>query len=473
LEITSYLEEDSEMPDFDILIKNGLIVTMDSKRRVIEGGYVGIVEDKITEVGRDASRKTADKVIDAKGAIVMPGIICGHTHLYGILLRGSPWFAKIEPPSDFMQNLQRIWWTMDEVMNYDDAYASALAASFEMMKSGVTLFADTFSGPNAIEGVLDKIEKAVRKVGIRGIIAFEATERHSREEGERGIKENIRFIEKVRKEKDPLVTGMISIHASFTVTNRLLKWARELANQYKVPITLHASEGSIDPYHNLERYGMRTFERLYKVGLLGPDVVAVHAVHVIDDELELIAKTGTKIAHNPLSNMLNAVGAPPVHKMLKMGITVTIGNDGYIFDPFENIRGAYLLAKVAFRDPRLITPLEAIEMATINGAKAYGLENKLGSLEPRKKADIIIIRPELMPTPLNAETVYGHLVNTIDGDDVDTVIVNGKIVVENRKSKTISEKEVNKVAQEASAKFWDRLLSEGIYQLDIVRIEKE
>ncbi len=460
------------MVDFDILIKNGLVVTMDSKRRVLDGGYVGILGDKIVEVGKDASGKTAEKVIDAKGAIVMPGIICGHTHLYGILLRGSPWFTKIEPPSDFMQNLQRIWWAMDEIMNHEDAYASALAASFEMMKSGVTLFADTFSGPNAIEGVLDKIEEAVRKVGIRGIIAFEATERHSREEGERGVKENVRFIEKVKKEKDPLVMGMISIHASFTVTNQLLKWARELANKYKVPITLHTSEGLVDPYHNLERYGMRTFERLYKVGLLGPDVVAVHAVHVINDELKLIAKTGTKIAHNPLSNMLNAVGAPPIHKMLKMGITVTIGNDGYIFDPFENIRGAYLLAKVAFKDLRLITPLEAIEMATINGAKAYGIENKLGSLEPRKKADIIIIKPELMPTPLNAETVYGHLVNTIDGDDVNTVIVNGKIVVENRKSKTISEKEVIKISQETAAKFWERLLNRGEYQLDIVRIEK-
>ncbi len=459
------------MVNFDILIKNGLVVTMDSKRRVIEKGYVAIVGDRIAEVGKDSLDKSAEKVIDAKGAIVMPGIICGHTHLYGILLRGSPWFAKIEPPTDFIQNLHRIWWAMDEIMNYDDAYASALAASFEMMKSGVTLFADTFSGPNAIEGVLDRIEEAVKKVGIRGIIAFEATERHSKEEGERGIKENIRFIERVRREKDPLVTGMISIHASFTVTNWLLKWARELANKYEVPITLHTSEGLVDPYHNLERYGMRTFERLYRVGLLGPDVVAVHAVHVIDDELKLIAKTGTKIAHNPLSNMLNAVGAPPIHKMLEMGITVTIGNDGYIFDPFENIRGAYLLAKVAFRDPRLITPLEAIEMATINGAKAYGLEDKLGSLEPGKRADIIIVMPELMPTPLNAETVYGHLVNTIDGDDVKTVIVNGKIIMENRKSLTISEEEVNKISQEIAAKFWKRLLSKGEHQLDIVRLE--
>lgn len=456
------------MVDFDILIKNGLIVTMDSKRRVFEEGYVGIIEDKIIEVGKDPAGKTAEKTIDAKGAIVMPGIICGHTHLYGILLRGSPWFVKIESPTDFIQGLQRIWWAMDEVMNYKDAYASALAASFEMMRSGVTLFADTFSGPNAIEGVLDEIEKAVLQVGIRGIIAFEATERHSRGEGERGVKENVRFIEKVRKKHDSLVTGMFSIHASFTVTDWLLKWVRELANQYKAPITIHTSEGLIDPYHNLERYGLRTFERLYKVGLLGPDLVAVHAVHVIDDELELIVKTGTKIAHNPLSNMLNAVGISPVPKMLKKGIVVTIGNDGYIFDPFENIRATYLLHKIANRDPRIITPLEAIEMATINGAKAYELENKLGSLEPGKKADIIIIKPELIPTPLNAETVYGHLVNTIDGDDVQTVIVNGKIIMENRKSLTISEKEVNKISQETTAKFWKRLLDTGKYQLDVV-----
>ena len=440
----------------DLLIKNALIVTMDKDRRILKDGSLAVENGRITAVGRGIKVKgKPEDVIDAKGKIVMPGLICSHTHLYGTLLRGAP--LKIDAPTDFLQILQRVWWPMDELMTRDDAYASALIACLKFIKTGTTLFADTYSGPNSITGVLDRIADAVDKSGIRGIIAFEATERRTHAEGAKGVRENERFIKKVKKEKMRRVRGMFSIHASFTVSDELIRYVRDIASQYKAPITIHTSEGLIDTLHNCERYGKRTVKRLHNVGLLSSDVVLAHSVNVNDDELEIIKSTGAKVAHNPMSNMLNAVGAAAVPKMLKMGIPVGLGNDGYIFDGFENIRVAFLLHKVALHDPRVISPMEALEMATIRGAELYGMENEVGSLEPGKLADVIIINPSTAPTPLRPESVAGHLVNTVDGDDVETVIVGGNIVMRNRKVLTMEECEAIKVSRRAAEKLWMKL----------------
>ncbi|MDI6819876.1 MAG: amidohydrolase family protein [Candidatus Hodarchaeaceae archaeon] len=440
----------------DLVIKNGLIVTMDKEHRIIANGSVGVEDGRIVSIGRRIKVEgKPEETIDAKGKIVMPGLICSHTHLYRGFLRGAP--LKIEPPTDFSQILQRTWWPMDEAMTREDAYASALISCLGFVKTGTTLFADTFSGPNAITGVLDRIAAAVEQSGIRGIIAFEATERRTHAEGAKGTRENERYIRKIKKERTSRVRGMFGIHASFTVSEELLRYVRELASRYKVPITIHTSEGLVDLYHNYERFGRRTVERLCDAGLLGADVVLAHCVQVNDDELDIIKRTNTKVAHNPMSDMLNAVGIAPIAKMLSMGISVGLGNDGYIFDGFENIRAAFLLHKIALRDPRAISPMEALEMATIRGAELYGLENELGSLEAGKLADIIIIDPATAPTPIRPESVVGHLVNTITGNDVETVIVGGTAVMRERKLLTLDEQETVKVARKAAEKLWQKL----------------
>jgi putative selenium metabolism protein SsnA len=429
---------------------------MDQDRRIIAQGSIAVENGRVIAVGKRIKYKgKPEEIIDAKGKIVMPGLICSHTHLYGMLLRGAP--LKIEPPTDFSQILQRVWWPMDEAMTRDDAYASALISCLEFIKTGTTTFADTFSGPNAIAGVLDRIASAIEQSGIRGIIAFEATERRTRAEGARGTRENERFIQKVKKQRIRRVMGMFSIHASFTVSDELLRDVRRLASRYRVPLTIHTSEGLVDLYHNYEQFGKRTIERLNDAELLGQDVVLAHCVQVNDDELSILKETGTKVAHNPMSNMLNAVGVAPIAKMLKMGITVGLGNDGYIFDGFENLRAAFLLQKVALRDPRAISPMEALEMATIRGAELYGLGNELGSIEPGKQADIIFIDPKIAPTPIRSESVVGHLVNTVDGDDVDTVIVGGGVIMRNRKVLTLNEAEVVKIARRSALKLWQKL----------------
>jgi len=387
--------------------------------------------------------------------IVMPGLICAHTHLYGELLRGAS--LNIEPPNDFTQILQRVWWPMDETMMLDDAYASALIGCLEFLKTGTTCFADTFSGPNAIHQSLDHIARAVKQVGIRGILSYEATERHGTDEGEKGIEENVRFIEKIKKEREDTVRGMFSIHASFTVSDQLMKSVNELGEKYNVPITIHTSEGLVDLYHNFEKYGKRTIERLNHVGILSPNLVLAHCVQVDDNEIELLKRTGAKVAHNPMSNMLNAVGVAPIVRMLEKNISVGLGNDGYVFDGFENIRTTFLIHKVHHLDPRVMDMQTVLEMATIKGAELYGLENEIGSLDVGKKADIILIKPDIISTPLTQQSVSGHIVNAICGKDVQTVIVGGQVVLENRKTLTIDENTASKVSQEAARKFLKRL----------------
>jgi cytosine/adenosine deaminase-related metal-dependent hydrolase len=385
----------------------------------------------------------------------MPGLICSHTHLYGILLRGAT--LNIAPQSDFTQILQRVWWPVDESLTFDDAYVSALVASLEFLKTGTTTFADTYSGPNSLEGVLDRIAEAVDQVGIRGLLAFEATERHSKEEGERGVQENVRFAERTNREKRLRTLPLFSLHASFTVTDELIRSVRELASRYSVPITIHASEGLGDPQHNMERYGKRTIERLRDLGLLAPDVVLAHCVHLNDSELDIVAKSGAKVAHNPMSNMLNAVGTARVPDMLRKGIRVGLGNDGYIFDGFENMRATYLIHRAVTRNPNAMDAYTILEMATIRGAELYGLEKQLGSIERGKRADLIVIKPDLLPTPLNPDSVVGHLINTINGHDVSTIIADGKIVMRDRTVATLDVRDAQKKGQDAAAALWRRL----------------
>ena len=453
----------------DLLIKNGIIVTMDHNRRIFDRHSLAIEQGRVVEIGKteDLEKKHPDvKFVDATGQIVMPGMVCSHSHLYGMLLRGAS--MTVTPPSDFTQILQRIWWPLDEALNYEDAYASALIAAVEFAKSGITMFADTFSGPNSISGVLDKISDAVESVGIRGFVAFEATERHSRDEGFNGVRENVRFAERMSAKLDSKTKPLFSIHASFTVSDELIREVKKSAERFHSPITIHASEGLGDLHHNLENYGKRTIERLSDVGLLGPNVVLAHCVHLNSKEIDLIAETKTGVAHNPMSNMLNAVGVAPVQQMLAHKVPVGLGNDGYIFDMFENMRAAFLLHRVNSRDSNAIDPYSVLEMATINGAKLYGMEKDVGSIEIGKKADIILIRPNILPTPLTVETVVGHLIHTVDGDDIEHVLVEGKQIVRNKRLLSFNEQEAQQISQKAAANLWTRMKT-ATPQVDRVR----
>jgi len=428
-------------------------VTMDQKRRVIEDAGVAVLDGKIVAVGplQDVSKGfSPDEVVDAGGCIVMPGLICSHTHLYGIALRGSA--LNIEEPSDFLQILQRVWWPLDEKLTNEDAYATTLAAGIESVTNGTTCYADTYSAPNAIEGSLDSIAKASNEVGLRGVISFEATERRGAGEGTKGLNESLRFIEKKDKGR---TMGMISLHASFTVSDDLISRGVDASREHRVPLTIHVSEGPNDGYHNMERYGKRSVERLQKRGLLSPRAILAHCVHLNQREIQLVAKSSASIAHNPMSNMLNAVGVASLMEMLDQGVNVGLGNDGYVFDMFENMRVGFLLQRVARRNPNRPSAQEMVEMCTVNAARAYGLSS-LGSIEVGKRGDIIVVRPTFTATPYSG-SIYGYIVNSLRGPDVRDVMVDGQVVMKNRRLLTLDVRRAETEVLKAMERLWQRL----------------
>lgn len=436
----------------EILIKNGLIVTMNRSREIIRGSVL-IKGSEIEKVGNVES-EDAEKVIDAQGKIVMPGLVCAHTKPYGILLRAAP--LKVEPSSDFIQILHRIWWQMDERLSEEDIYASTLSACLESIKSGVTFLACTHSSQGSIGKSLDQVASAIEESGLRALVGFEASERYTRAKGARGMKENIRFLENIQKKswRATRVRGMVGLDASFEISDELLRHGKRVADRFNVPIIIPAAEGKVDQYHNLEKYGKRTIERFRDIGLLSHNTVLAGCVHLNEDELSIIRKNGSKVAHNPMSNMLNGTGVAPVPKMRSIGIPVGLGNGGYQFDGFENIRSLYLVHKAVSEDPRTISPMEALEMATIRSAELYGIENKIGSIEPGKRADLIMIDPSSLPTALTRENVVDHIVHSIRASDVESMIVGGDLIMKNRNIKTLDEKWTLRKSKKIAKNIW-------------------
>ena len=456
----------------DILINNALVVTMNKNRDVIPRGFVAVRDGKIVDVGvgDGTSKYEAEEVIEGRRTIVTPGFVCAHTHFYGVLLAASTWFGLIEPPTDFQQNLQRIWWALDENITYDDIYAASLMGSIMFARTGTTFFKDMNSSPNSVTNGLDYIKKGAEEVGLRGYAGFCATQRRSLEEGFKIIAENERFVRETHADPKAKVRGFFAVHASFTVTDDVLIKTKELADKYGTIYAMHVEEGLIDVYHNIERYGKRPVERLRDIGFLSDRFVAVHVVQAIDEELKIIKEYGVHVAHNAMSNMINGVGVPRIQKMLELGINVAIGNDGYVFDVFDNMRSTYLVHKVVNKDPRILAPLDVIEMATINAAKALHVDDRIGSIEPGKDADIVIIRPEFVPTPLNEKTVYGHMVNTFTGQDVWGVLVEGRWVTKERKVVTVDVEDAMERAHKTIARLWDRMASmEEKYKIEYLR----
>ncbi|MCK5614719.1 amidohydrolase family protein [Candidatus Pacearchaeota archaeon] len=438
-----------------LLLKNGLVITMNPNNQIYPCADILIEDGKIVNIAKEL-KENVDTEINCQDQVIFPGFICAHTHLYSALLRGAP--MNINPPTDFTQNLQRIWWPMDEALTLEDAYTSTLYAVNELALNGVTAYLDTYSGPNSIEGSLDRISKATQDIGTRGVICFEATERRTPEEGLRGVEENRRFISTNDPQKS-LVTGIYCLHASFTVSNELIHKTVEYAAKTNSFKTIHTSEGMGDLHHNLEKYEKRTVERLYDEGFLGPRTALAHAVHINQHEIDLIAETNTSVAHNPKSNELNAVGVAQIPEMLQKGINVGVGNDGFIYDAIENMRTAYLMHKLNHLNPSQVpTPLQVIQMITINAAQAIGLKDQIGSIEVGKEADFTIFDTSALPTPIHEGNVYGHLVyGSFSRRDIKQVIVKGKTIVKNGIHTSLDAAQVSQQAKDSAVQLWERL----------------
>ncbi|HJX23696.1 MAG TPA: amidohydrolase family protein [Candidatus Bathyarchaeia archaeon] len=290
---------------------------------------------------------------------------------------------------------------------------------------------------------------------MRGIICQEATERISKENGELGIKENLEFVKKWNNDPEALVKGMFCVHTVFSCSPEMLKKVRELANEYKAGIHLHVEESVYEVNYCRKTHGKASVFHLDDLGVLGSDVVAAQCVQTTEAEIEILAERGVKVAHNLQTNMEIGAGIAQVPKMLQEGVTVGIGNDGFVPDMFEVLRGVYLTHKGVTRDISVLPAEKCLEMATIDGARVLGMDREIGSIEKGKKADMIIVDlPNV--TPLTPENIYSQIISTAMGRGVESSIIDGRVVMEKRRVLTTDPEKAMKKCEETSLDIWNR-----------------
>jgi putative selenium metabolism protein SsnA len=442
-----------------MLIVNGTLLTFGADHRIVHDGALRVKGDLITTVSTTAELRTEypeEEELDAGGSLVMPGMICAHTHFYGLFARGMD--LGQETPSEFSEVLQRLWWRLDKALSFDDIRYSTLVCLIDAIRNGTTTLVDHHASPNAVENSLDTIAEAVIQAGLRCCLCYEVSDRDGAGVAQAGLDENVRFITEARAGKNRQLAATFGLHASLTLSDRTLARAAEMAQRLDVGLHIHVAEGMADVEDSVEKYGLRVVERLAKHGILGPKTIAAHCVHVNADELDLLAETGTKVVHNPRSNMNNGVGVASIPKMLEQHIEVGLGNDGFSNDMFAEAKTAYLLHKLACQDPRVLGADEVLAMAIPNNALMTGLlfERPLGELAPGACADIVLL-DYVPPTPLTVDNLPWHIIFGVTGAHVSTTIAGGKVLMHNRVLKTLDEERICARARELAANLWRRL----------------
>ena len=421
-----------------ILIKNALILNpnnFENKKQCLL-----IKDDLIAEISDEIDDSNADKIIDAEGKILLPGLINTHTHLSMTLFRGLADDLSLD------SWLNDHIWPMEANLNGDYCYIGALLGAVELIKSGTTTFSDMYF-------YMEDVARAVEDAGIRAVLSYGMIDFGDAERREAEIKENMALYDACNGMADGRIKVFFGPHSPYTASEELLVKVRELADEHNIGIHIHVSETQKEINDSLDERGIRPFEYLEKIGFLGPDVVAAHCVWLSDEEIEIIKKHGVKVSHNPCSNMKLASGVSPVSKLIENDICVSIGTDGASsnnnLDLIEELKTASLLQKVSTLDPKVLTSDEAIEMATIKGAEALGLDDEIGSIEVGKKADIILIDTNSANMVPDSSSLSSNVIYSANGSNVDTTICNGKILMENKKLTTLDEDEIYAKAKQA------------------------
>jgi putative selenium metabolism protein SsnA len=442
-----------------MLITNGIVLTFGDQPRAIPGGAVCFEGDTITAVGATAeltAQHPHEEILDAAGKIVMPGLICGHTHFYGAFARGMA--IAGEAPSNFVQILEKLWWKLDRVLTLEDCRYSTLVCLADAIRHGTTTLIDHHASPNAIEGSLDTVADAVKQAGMRAALCYEVTDRNGEEGARAGIAENVRFIKS--QIADPLsqIGYSFGLHAAFTVSDATLERCVAEARGLRVGFHLHVAEDKADQADSLKKYGLRVVERLEKRGVLGPQTIAAHCVHVDAYEMDALRATGTHVTHQPRSNMNNAVGVADVAGMLRRGINVALGNDGFSNNMFTEMHVAYLLHKINAHDPRAMPGDTVTQIAFANNTRLAGVfwPKPVGILAPGALADIILLdcRPY---TPITDGNYPWHAIFGMDGSQVTHTICGGQLLMKDRRLLTLDEEAIAAQATELAKGAWRRM----------------
>jgi putative selenium metabolism protein SsnA len=434
--------------------ENGIVVTLGEENRVLWNAAVIIDGEMVTAVGDSAEMKRRfpdAESVDCSGKIILPGFICAHHHFYSTMARGMA--IPGEPAKNFVEILEKLWWKVDRALTEEDILLSAQLPLIDCIRNGTTTIIDHHASPSKRDGSLDLIESAVRQAGLRASLCYEVSDRNI---AGGGIAENERFIKKVGK-GDGQITAMMGLHASFTLSDETLEKCIGIAKDGGVGCHIHVAEDLADREDSLRKYNSPVVNRLDKLGATGNKSIFVHCVHIDDDEIDVLARTGTIVVHNPESNMNNAVGVTPILNMLKKGVLVGLGSDGMGSDMLAQMRCAYLLHRLANRDPR-VAFMEAPQMLLENNSeiisRQFGLH--LGEITEGHPADLAIL-DYYPPTPLNESNFLGHLIFGLVDAVVDTTVCRGKVLMQDKKILTMDEEQLAAHSLELAPRMWKRL----------------
>ncbi len=436
-----------------ILIKNSTIITLDKSNMLLQNSNI-VIEDKyISYIGKDILADSEyDRVIDGAHKIVMPAYINAHTHFYSSFAKG---IGGISPSENFVEVLNNMWWKLDKKLLLEDCYYSALTAIMDGVKNGVTTYIDHHASPYAVTNSLPEIAKAVERMGVKASLCYEISDRDGADIKDAGILENFSFIE---NNKNPDITGLIGLHASFTLSDETLKdIVAKNTNNYGYHI--HVSEDKADEADANEKYNTSVVERLAKFGIVNNHSILAHCVNITESDRAIISENDAIVVHNPESNLNNAVGISDVLNQVKDNILVGLGTDAMTNKMGNEMRIALWLQHIKQTNPSCGF-MEISSLLLENNAKiANRLWNtqKFGVLKEGNYADIIMLDYDPI-TPLNQDNVLGHIVFGIAEANVATTISNGKILWHNYQFEDfIDQHQINNHSRELAKKLWERM----------------
>jgi putative selenium metabolism protein SsnA len=436
------------------LIENGTIITFGPSCKVLEGQALLIEDGRIAMIGpRDALSGPFDQVLDATGQVVMPGLVNAHMHFYSTLVRG---LGKAAPSANFQEVLDHLWWRLDRKLTLDDVEISARIILLDAVRKGTTTLVDHHASPFAVTGSLDRIARAVKAAGVRACLCYEVSDRDGEAIAGEGLAENAAFARRCAAEMDPQLRALFGLHAAFTLSDRTLDRAADLGRELGIGFHVHVAEAASDLAFNQDRHRLTPVARLHAHGLLGRNSIAAHAVHVTSADQDLLAETGTFVAHNPQSNLNNAVGIADVQGLVRRGVRVGLGTDAMTVNMLEELRVGLWAQHLRQDNPTCAFMELAGTLVARNPELATQLFGfPLGILEPGAAADIILVDYHA-PTPLNDDTVLGHIIFGIAQATVDTTICAGKVLMAGKRLLGVDEADLAAHSRELATRLWER-----------------
>ncbi len=443
-----------------MLIHHATVIAFDEQQTVLSDGAVRFNGATIDAVGPSAdllARYPDDERWDAGGLILMPGQICAHTHFYGAFARGM--YIPGPPAKDFPEILEKLWWRLDKALDLDGVRSSAEVCLVDAIRNGTTTLLDHHASQRAIDGSLDVIAAAVDASGLRAVLCYEVTDRDGPAAAQAGIRENVRFIQRMAQARaggDPAAARLATtfgLHASLTLSDATLAACAAEADRFHI----HVAEHPADEYDSLAKSGRRAVARLHGFGITGPASIMAHCIHIDAWEMAILRDSHTFVTHQPRSNMNNAVGAAAVTTMLAGGIPVCLGNDGFSNDMFAEMKVADMLQKVSHGDPRYLGADKVLEMAVTNNRKlaAQFFDKPVGVIAPGAYADLILL--DYHPTtPLTSANLPWHILFGVSGGHVHSTIVHGRVLMADRELLTLDEAAIAARSRAAAAATWER-----------------